>query len=78
MSTRLVHLVVDAVEPGRLARFWAGALGWEVASEEPDEVDVCPPGFSYPDPSRCLGVRAGARAEEREEPGAPGPGHGVG
>jgi Glyoxalase-like domain len=51
MSTRLVHLVVDAVEPGRLARFWAGALGWEVASEEPDEVDVCPPGFSYPDPS---------------------------
>ena len=51
MSTRLVHLVVDAAEPGRLARFWAGALGWEVASEEPDEVDVCPPGFSYPDPS---------------------------
>src|SRR5438445_4323659 len=51
MSTRLVHLVVDADEPGRLARFWASALGWEVASEEPDEVDVCPPGFSYPDPS---------------------------
>jgi predicted enzyme related to lactoylglutathione lyase len=51
MSTRLVHLVVDADEPGRLARFWARALGWEVASEEPDEVDVCPPGFSYPDPS---------------------------
>src|SRR6266700_3901391 len=51
MPTRLVHLVVDAADPGRLARFWAGALGWEVASEEPDEVDVCPPGFSYPDPS---------------------------
>src|SRR6185437_16803670 len=51
MSTRLVHLVVDAAEPGRLARFWAAALGWEVAPEEPDEVDVCPPGFSYPDSS---------------------------
>src|SRR4029079_13376708 len=51
MPTRLVHLVVDAAEPARLARFWAGALGWEVASEEPDEVDVCPPAFSYPDPS---------------------------
>jgi AcrR family transcriptional regulator len=51
MPTRLVHLVVDAADPVRLARFWAGALGWEVASEEPDEVDVCPPGFRYPDPS---------------------------
>jgi hypothetical protein len=51
MPTRLVHLVVDAAEPARLARFWAGALGWVVAAEEPDEVDVWPPGFSYPDPS---------------------------
>ena len=51
MSTRLVHLVIDAVDPGRLARFWAAALGWEVAVEEPDEVDVWPPGFSYPDPA---------------------------
>ena len=51
MPTRLVHLVVDAAEPARLARFWAEALGWEVVDEAPDEVDVCPPGFSYPDPS---------------------------
>jgi len=51
MSTRLVHLVIDAVDPGRLARFWAAALRWEVAAEEPDEVDVWPPGFSYPDPA---------------------------
>ena len=51
MPTRLVHLVVDAAEPARLARFWAGALGWEVAAEEPDEVDVWPHGFSYPDSS---------------------------
>ncbi len=51
MPTRLVHLVVDAAEPARLARFWAAALRWEVAAEESDEVDVWPPGFSYPDPS---------------------------
>ena len=51
MPTRLVHLVVDAADPGRLARFWAQALGWEVGDEEPDEVDVWPPGFSYPDSS---------------------------
>jgi Glyoxalase-like domain len=51
MSTRLVHLVIDAVDPERLAGFWAAALRWEVAPEEPDEVDVWPPGFSYPDPA---------------------------
>jgi Glyoxalase-like domain len=51
MPTRLVHLVVDAAEPVRLARFWAGALGWVVAAEEADEVDVWPSGFSYPDAS---------------------------
>ncbi len=51
MPTRLVHLVVDAADPGRLARFWAAALRWEVGAEESDEVDVWPPGFSYPDTS---------------------------
>ena len=51
MSTRLVHLVVDATDPARLARFWAGALGWDIADETAEEVDVWPAGFSYPDPS---------------------------
>ncbi len=51
MATRLVQLVIDAAEPGRLARFWAAALGWEIAAEEPDEVDVWPHGFSYPGPA---------------------------
>jgi predicted enzyme related to lactoylglutathione lyase len=50
VATRLVHLVVDAVEPARLARFWAAALGWEVAVEASDEVVVWPAGYSYPDP----------------------------
>jgi predicted enzyme related to lactoylglutathione lyase len=50
MPTRLVHLVIDANDPPRLARFWAAALGWEVAAEEPDEVDVQPSGYHYPDP----------------------------
>lgn len=50
MPTRLVHIVVDAADPSRLARFWAEALGWEIAEEEPDEVVVSPAGYSYPDP----------------------------
>jgi len=50
VPTRLVHLVVDAVQPARLAGFWAAALGWEVAAEEDEEIDVWPRGYSYPDP----------------------------
>ena len=51
MPTRLVHLAVDAIQPARLARFWAAALGWEVAAEESSEVDVWPRGYRYPDPA---------------------------
>jgi len=50
MPTRLVHLVIDAAEPTKLARFWAAALGWEIGAEEDGEVDVLPGGYSYPDP----------------------------
>jgi predicted enzyme related to lactoylglutathione lyase len=50
MPTRLVHLVADANDPARLARFWSGLLGWEIADEAPDEVDVWPAGYTYPDP----------------------------
>ncbi len=50
MTTRLVHLVVDAADPPGLARFWSAALGWEIALEEPDEVVVRPGGYDYPDP----------------------------
>ena len=45
-----MHLVVDAVEPAKLARFWAAALGWEIGAEEDGEVDVWPRGYRYPDP----------------------------
>jgi hypothetical protein len=50
MPTRLVHLVFDASEPSRLARFWAAVLGWEVIEEGDGEVSVEPAGYSYPDP----------------------------
>jgi predicted enzyme related to lactoylglutathione lyase len=50
VSTRLVHVVIDAIDPARQARFWSAALGWEIAPPEPAEVDVWPAGYSYPDP----------------------------
>jgi predicted enzyme related to lactoylglutathione lyase len=48
MSTRLVHLVIDAVDPPAQAAFWAAALGWEVTADDPDEAVVEPEGFDYP------------------------------
>jgi len=51
VSTRLVHLVVDAIQPARLARFWAAALDWEIPAEQDEEIDVWPRGYSYPDPA---------------------------
>jgi Glyoxalase-like domain len=50
VPTRLVHLAIDATDPGRLARFWAAALRWEVAAEEDDVANVWPQGYRYPDP----------------------------
>ena len=50
MPTRLVHLAIDAADPGRLARFWAAALRWEVAAEEDGVANVWPQGYRYPDP----------------------------
>jgi hypothetical protein len=50
VPTRLVHLVIDAADPARLARFWADALGWEVEPEEDGVASVCPHGYHYPDP----------------------------
>lgn len=50
MPTRLVHLAVDSADPARLARFWAATLGWELISADPEEADIEPAGYSYPDP----------------------------
>jgi predicted enzyme related to lactoylglutathione lyase len=50
MPTRLVHLVIDTAQPAELARFWAAALDWEIAVDEPGEAAVEPRGYRYPDP----------------------------
>jgi hypothetical protein len=50
MPMRMVHMVIDAAEPTRVARFWAAALGWETMADGPEAANVLPPGYSYPDP----------------------------
>ncbi len=74
MPTRAVHMVIDAADPSALAAFWAAALGWEVAADEPDEVVVEPAGFTYPSPAALPLVFVPVQEpEDRQEPPAPGP-----
>src|SRR5690242_18507781 len=42
MTCQLVALSFDANDPIRLARFWAGVLGWEMVDESPDGVALLP------------------------------------
>jgi hypothetical protein len=41
-------VVVDAVDPPRLARWWAEALGYQVTYEEADGVEIRPPALPLP------------------------------
>ncbi|RIV35672.1 VOC family protein [Micromonospora radicis] len=40
MTSVWASLTVDARDPARLARWWAEALGYQVVSEQPDEVEI--------------------------------------
>jgi len=42
MTCELIALCVDANDPLRLARFWAGLLGWEMADDARDGVALLP------------------------------------
>lgn len=42
MPVRLHHIVIDAHDLPRLARFWAQALGWRILSEREREVVIGP------------------------------------
>ena len=49
MSTHLVSVVIDAVDPPALARWWSAALGWPISFEEDEEVVVEPLGSDLED-----------------------------
>jgi predicted enzyme related to lactoylglutathione lyase len=42
MAVHLVALCVDAIDPRRLADFWAGVLGWERSEEPRDGIALVP------------------------------------
>lgn len=42
MPSAWESLTIDARDPGRLARWWAEALGYQVVHDRPDEVEIRP------------------------------------
>src|ERR1700720_1975486 len=57
MATRLLQIAMNAQDDAAGGRFWAQALGWGIASEEPGVTNLEPVGFAYPDPvAVCIDV----------------------
>jgi len=48
MASRWYTVIVDAADPGRLARFWAAVLDYEIVFEQPDEVVIARDRQTYP------------------------------
>ena len=40
MALAWEQIVVDCEDPARLARWWAEALGYQIVTDEPDEVEI--------------------------------------
>ncbi|WP_031165178.1 VOC family protein [Streptosporangium roseum] len=57
MATRLVQIAMNARDDSVVGGFWAEALGWSSAIEEPGVTNLEPEGFTYPDPvALCIDV----------------------
>lgn len=48
MSLRWEHVVIDAVDPVALGRWWSAALGWDLVDDDPAEVELRPPSDGSP------------------------------
>lgn len=46
MTSRFSVLAIDAVDPARVAAFWADVLGWQVVEQDEDGVSIAPQGTS--------------------------------
>jgi catechol 2,3-dioxygenase-like lactoylglutathione lyase family enzyme len=49
MGIRIQCLCIDSPDPGKIAAFWADALGWRRTFDEPDQVCLEPPAGSAED-----------------------------
>jgi hypothetical protein len=48
MSSRLVAIAIDAVQPRVVADFWCSALGWQVVAEDDGVISIASADGSWP------------------------------
>jgi Glyoxalase-like domain len=48
MTSRIATIVIDALEPRRVAGFWAAVLGWTVLEEADGIITIGPAGSAWP------------------------------
>jgi Glyoxalase-like domain len=48
MTSRIVVIAIDAVDPVQVADFWCGVLGWKVVESDADGVSIAPADGSSP------------------------------
>ena len=74
MGLRIQALIVHCLDPGRLAEFWAEALGWRITGRDDPEWVVEPPdGQPGGLRRRRPAVHPGARTQAGPEPPPPRP-----
>ncbi|MEU2241090.1 MULTISPECIES: VOC family protein [Streptomyces] len=55
MACRISELVIDCVDPARLAAFWSEVLGYEeLGREEDGSIEIGPPGAGFGGPQPTL------------------------
>ena len=67
MSLKWQSIVVDCVDPGPLARWWADLLVWRITFDEPDEAVIEPPEGAPAGQEPDAGGQAGNGMAPREE-----------
>jgi Glyoxalase-like domain len=66
MDIRIQCLCIDCHDPGKVAAFWADALGWRRTFDEPDQVCLEPPAGSPEDgivPRHAVLARSGGQVD---------------
>lgn len=48
MASTIVVLAIDALDPRKVADFWAAALGWQITDEDDDGVSIAPSTGAWP------------------------------
>jgi Glyoxalase-like domain len=48
VTSRIAVITIDALEPRKVADFWAAALGWRVVEEDSQGISIAPPDASWP------------------------------